>query len=383
MLNIKNYMECYSDEDLQKILKVVTEGKISIIRGDILEEFENKVAAFMGNNYALATCNGTSAIFLALYGLGIKTGDEVILPVFAFHAMGSAICHLGATPIFCDIDPKTLTIDIQKAKKLITKKTKAILVLQPWGNIANIDQLQELKVTHPNISLISDSSHAHGALWKNKPLGYFFDVVALSFGKGKLVSGGELGAITTNNKLIQERAMQFSHVNRVPKDLTIDSLKNIHNAVGLKMRPHGMALQLGLINLNKFQKYFPLLRQNILLFEEKLSSVPGYMPVKHFQNAERSFWKFPIFVEKKIKTEDLLNYLKEKGIPAEKNNYTRLLCENTIFTEYYHVNCNKAEEYPCAYDIKNKIIQLPEYLFYQKENVDFIINILKNFITGG
>ena len=379
MLKIKNYMETYSEAELQQVVDVIVENKTSIIRGGLLEEFENQCANFLGNKYALATCNGTSAIYLALYGAGVSNGDEVILPVFAFHAMAVAICHLGATPVFCDIDKETLTIDVQKIESLITKKTKAVLVLQPWGNIANIDKLIELKKKYPEISFISDSSHAHGALWKDKPLGMFFDAVAMSFGKGKLISGGELGVLTTDNKLIQEKAMQFAHVNRVPKDLTIESLKRIHNAVGLKMRPHGVALRLGLININKFQKYFPVLKQNILSFEESLSSITGYAPVKHYQDAQRSFWKFPIFVEETINAEELLNYLKEKGIPAEKNNYARLLCENTIFTEYYHVSCPKAEDFPCAFSVKNRIIQLPEYLFYEEENVNLIADMLRNF----
>lgn len=383
MLKIKNYMETYSEVELQQVMDVITENKTSIIRGGLLEEFENQCANFLGNKYALATCNGTSAIYLALYGVGVSSGDEVILPVFAFHAMAVAICHLGAIPVFCDIDEETLTIDVPKIENLITKRTKAILILQPWGNIANINKLDELKKKYPKISFISDSSHAHGALWKNKPLGMFFDVVAMSFGKGKLISGGELGVLTTNNKLIQEKAMRFSHVNRVPKDLTIESLKSIHNAVGLKMRPHGVALQLGLINLNKFQKYFPILKQNVLSFEKSLSSIEGYAPVKHYQDAQRSFWKFPIFVKETITAEELLNYLKENGIPAEKNNYARLLCENTIFTDYYHIPSQKAEDFPCAFSVKNRIIQLPEYLFYEEKNVNLVINILKKFTLKG
>ena len=379
MLNIKNYMDIYSETELQQVINVITENKTSIIRGGLLEEFEKKCADFLGNKYALSTCNGTSAIYLALYGAGVSSGDEVILPVFAFHAMAVTVCHLGATPVFCDIEKETLTIDLEKLESLITKQTKAVLVLQPWGNLANIDKIVELKKKYPKISFISDSSHAHGALWKDKPLGIYFDAIAMSFGKGKLISGGELGVLTTDNKLIQERAMQFAHVNRVPKDLTIESLKGINNAVGLKMRPHGLALQLGLINLNKFQKYFPILKKNILSFEGALLSISGVTPVKHYQDAQRSFWKFPIFVKETVNTEELLNYLKENGIPAEKNNYERLLCENTIFTDYYHIPCPKAEDFPCAFSVKNRIIQLPECLFYEVENVNLIIDMLKKF----
>lgn len=371
MLNKKKYMDYFSKEEQTLTNSFIEKGEFSILSGGILEEFENKAAVFFGNKYGVSTCNGTSAIYLSLFALNIQKNDEIIIPVYAFHGIATAICCFGAKPIFCDIDSETLTINTKKIKGLINKNTKAIMVLEAWGNISNIDELLKIKKNY-NLRLISDSSHAHGALWNKKPLGEYFDIIIASFGKGKLISGGELGILTTNNKEFYERSLLFSHVNRVPDCLTIEKYKNIDNAIGIKFRPHAFALFLALLQMKKFPYYLTKIKNNIRLFEDSLEKSRVFTIIKKYEKAERVYWKFPIKI-KKDRYQEIIILLKQNNILFENNHYKKLLNENTIYTNFYNINTNG--DYKEAIDTKDIIIQLPEYLFYNNNNVKKFIKI--------
>lgn len=376
----KNIMNNYTTEELNKLLNVIKNNELSIVKGGILQEFEKSVAKFFDSQFAVATCNGTSAIYLALFALGITEGDEVILPAYGFHAIGVAICQIRATPIFCDIDNETLTIDFKEVEKKISSKTKAVIVLQTWGNIANLDDMLNIKKRHPNIKLISDSSHAHGAKWKGNYLGKYFDAVAVSFGKDKMISGGELGVLLTNNVNYRDRALLYSHVNRVPQDLIGNEYKGIKNAVGLKMRPHAIALNIALIKLKKFNNYFKKIQTNIQIFEKELGKLLMFKFAKSYTFAERSYWKIPLIINKDLITdneyENIVLFLNNNDLKVESDNYRVLLHKNTIFTEYYRIE-NKGK-FVYAESLKNKIIQIPEYLFYYRKNIDKMFTILSN-----
>lgn len=371
MLNTKKYMDSFCDRELNLIHSFVEKGEFSIVKGGILEEFENKGALFFGNKYGVSTCNGTSAIYLSLFALNIQKNDEIIIPVYAFHGIATAICCFGAKPVFCDIDSETLTIDTKKIRKLINKNTKAIMVLQAWGNIANIDELLEIKKEY-NLKLISDSSHAHGALWDKQPLGKYFDIIVASFGKGKLISGGELGILTTDNIEFYERSLLFSHVNRVPDCLTIEKYKNIDNAVGIKFRPHAFAVFLALLQMQKFPDYLIKIKNNIRLFESSLENSEVFNIIKSYEKAERVYWKFPIKI-KKNKYQEIVSTLKQNNIVFENNNYKKLLNENTIYTDFYNINTDG--NYQNAISIKDSMIQLSEFLFYDDNNMKEFIKI--------
>lgn len=387
MIN-KNVMDNYTTAELSMLLNIIKNNEISVISGGVLQEFEKKIAKFFGSQFAISTCNGTNAIYLALFALGIEEDDEVILPVYAFHAIGVAICQIKATPIFCDIDKKTLTIDFQDVEQKISDKTKAVIILETWGNIANLDEMMKLKKKYPNIKFISDSSHAHGAKWRGSYLGKYFDAIAVSFGKGKMLSGGELGALLVNKTYYRDRALLYSHVNRVPKDLIGYEYKGIKNAVGLKMRPHALALYIALLKLKRFNKYFKKLQENMNFFEKELDKLSMFKCAKSYFHAERSYWKIPLIINLDViddgEYEKIYSFLLNRGLRVERDNYRILLHKNTIFTKFYRIKCNS--DYFNAESLKNKIIHIPEYLIYYKKNIAQILNILRdcerNFCKG-
>ncbi|MGA7876555.1 MAG: aminotransferase class I/II-fold pyridoxal phosphate-dependent enzyme [Desulfoferrobacter sp.] len=203
------------DHKLERIVREVLTEDLSVTDGGILERFEGASVNFFGALHAVASCNGTAALHVALFAINIQPGDEVVIPAYGYYAMALPVCMLGGIPIFCDVRDDNLTLNVEEAEQLLTTRTRAIIVHQPWGCPADVTALKRLANRH-GVALISDSSHAHGVLWKDRPLGHYYDFVCTSFGKGKLISGGELGVVTTNDDRYRDRMLLYGHVNRVP-----------------------------------------------------------------------------------------------------------------------------------------------------------------------
>lgn len=351
-----------------KIIDLIDHNKLSIVDGDILEEFESKFASFFGHKYGVATCNGTSAIHLSYFALGISNGDEVLMPTYGFHAMASPLLQVGGTPIFCDIDLDSLTIDVNDMRKKITQKTKAIMVLQPWGNLANIDEII-LFAKANKLYVISDSSHATGAKWLKKPLGSFVDIVCASLGKGKLISGGELGVFTTNNKEFRDRALLFSHTNRVPKAYLTEKYKEISNIIGIKYRPHPFAIRLALDQIESFKVRNSDLLKNIFLLIKVISEIKSISLQKSFSNSFRNYWKIVLICDSKT-IEKLTSLAVKYNLAFENNHYSTLLHEDSICTQYFRIF---QTGFPVAESIKERIVQIDAIQLFD-------INVLKKYI---
>jgi dTDP-4-amino-4,6-dideoxygalactose transaminase len=345
----------------EKISEMIDNNILSIVDGGLLSDFENKAAQLFGHQYGIATCNGTTAIHLAYFAINIIKGDEVILPTYGFHAMVSPLLQLGGKPVFCDIEKDTLTISIKDLKRKISEKTKAIMVLQPWGNVADIDALKLIALNN-NLILISDSSHAHGALWGGYPLGKYYDIVCASFGKGKLISGGELGILTTNDEKFRDRALLYSHTNRVPETYLTDKLKNISNIIGIKYRPHALALQIALDQMNNFEFRYKKLLNNILKLIDVISEIDGIKMPLSYNKATICYWKIIIICSSNL-AERIRNSYKKFNIIIEKNHYHPLIHQDSIITDYYNIH---QSNFPIAEIFADTLFQIDAIQLYDE-----------------
>ena len=318
----------------QRISELISTSTLSIADGGLLDDFESRAAALFGHRFGIATCNGTAAIHLGLFAIGLEPGDEVIVPTYGFHAMVTPILQLGGRPIFCDIYPDSLTIDVEQARALLNPRTRAILILHPWGNPAHLGQLNQL-ARERGIYLVSDGSHAHGATWCGSPIGKFCDVLCASFGKGKLITGGELGIATTNDPRLRDRMLLFGHVNRVPRAYLTESYKDIGNAVGIKYRPHPFALRLAIDQMDSYPERSRQLLANVaeLLGEIHLASLETQ---HNFTESGRVFWQIILLAAPPLLVR-LRNLAAAAGLIIEENHYKPLLHEHSIFTKYYRL----------------------------------------------
>ena len=189
------------------------------IGGAELDAFEADFAKFQGTNYSVGVASGTGAIFLALRALGIREGDEIITTAHSFIATIEPVEEIGAIPVFVDIDPETYNIDVAKIEAAITDKTRAILPVHLYGQLAQMDVIMDIAKRH-NLFVIEDAAQAHGAEYNGKRAGEWGDIATFSFYPGKnLGAYGDGGAICTNDKGIAECITQLRDHGRVGKYL--------------------------------------------------------------------------------------------------------------------------------------------------------------------
>lgn len=225
------------DSAIQEVL-----DSAAFILGKKVEDFEGKFARMCNVRHCIGVNNGTSALRLALLALGVKNGDEVITTPFTFIATAEAISHIGAIPVFADIDEKTYCIDSEKIRGKITKKTKAIIPVHIFGQPADMNPILEIAKKH-SLKVIEDAAQAHNALYKNKKAGSMGDASCFSFYPGKnLGAYGEAGAVCTDNEEAAKELVllrQHGELTRYYHDIIGDNcrMEAIQGAVlGVKMR---------------------------------------------------------------------------------------------------------------------------------------------------
>ncbi|MDI6817695.1 MAG: DegT/DnrJ/EryC1/StrS family aminotransferase, partial [Actinomycetota bacterium] len=199
----------FDQDEIDAATAVLKSGKVNYWTGDEGRLFEREFAAYTGCDYAVALANGTVALELALYALGIGPGDEVIVPSRTFIASASAIVMRGATPVMADVDPVSQNITAETVAAAMTPKTRAIIVVHLAGWPCDMDPINKLAREH-GLAVIEDCAQAHGATYKGRAVGSLGDVAAFSFCQDKIITtGGEGGMLTTNNKDVWEKAWSF------------------------------------------------------------------------------------------------------------------------------------------------------------------------------
>ncbi|MGB8511125.1 MAG: DegT/DnrJ/EryC1/StrS family aminotransferase, partial [Pyrinomonadaceae bacterium] len=172
--------------------------------GKYVELFEAAFAKFCGVRHAVACCNGTVALHLALVALGVAPNDEVIVPTLTFVATANAVTYCGARPVFVDSEPETWNLDPAQVEAKITSRTKGIIAVHLYGQPAEMDALRAVARRH-GLFLLEDAAEAHGALYKGRPAGSLGDVAAFSFYGNKIIATGEGGMVTTDDDALAAR----------------------------------------------------------------------------------------------------------------------------------------------------------------------------------
>ena len=193
----------YDDEEINALAEVIKSGKWwigapGVHQGENVWKFQAEFARFQEAKSSIATFNGTISIELALLSLGVGLGDEVIVSDYTFIASASAVVATNAIPILCDIDPETLVMDVDKMESLITSRTKAIVPVHLAGNPVEMDRLMEIAEKN-NLKVVEDCAHAHGSRYKGKRVGNWGHAGSFSFQASKVLTGGEGGALITND----------------------------------------------------------------------------------------------------------------------------------------------------------------------------------------
>jgi perosamine synthetase len=195
----------FGEEEVQAVVKVMRSGMLTsgLGAGPNVSQFEKNFANFAGVKHAIGVNTGTAALHAAVLAVGVKAGDEVILPSFTFVATAEAVAMAGAKPVFADIDPETYTLSPEAFEKAITKKTRAVIPVDLYGLPADAKPLREIAAKH-GIAIIEDCAQSHGATCEDKPAGALADLACWSLYAAKNMGTGEGGIVTTDDDKLNE-----------------------------------------------------------------------------------------------------------------------------------------------------------------------------------
>lgn len=330
-----------ASEEIKEVVELMMKNEISM--SPLVREFEGEFASYVRAKYALAQNNGTSTLHAAYFAVGIGPGDEVLTPAYSWHLQCIPILASHGIPIFCDIDPKTLTILPEDIEKKINKKTKAIVVLHTYGHPVQIDRIVEIAKKH-NLPVIEDCSHAHGVTYKGKHVGTFGDIGCFSLQGSKVMVAGEGGVLVTNTKKYYERAILLGHYERINELGNPEYKKYAYNypqppaCFGFKYRIHPLASAIARVQLKKLPKKLEILRENMRYLSNKLKKIhPVFESPPELPGVERVWLNYICYYDEDnagVKRDIFIEALKAEGLQASTGRAGYLpLYWNPIFKE--------------------------------------------------
>ncbi|MGI9608704.1 MAG: DegT/DnrJ/EryC1/StrS family aminotransferase [Acidimicrobiia bacterium] len=256
------------EEEIDAVAEVLRSGMLA--SGERVARFEEEFAAIAGTDHAVAVGSGTAALHVGLVAMGVGPGDEVIVPSFTFAASANSIRMVGANPVFADIDPADFNVSVDAITPLITDRTKAIMPVHLYGQMAPMSAIASLAREH-DIEIIEDAAQAHLATWESRPAGSWGAVGTFSFYPTKNMTTGEGGMITTSDPEIAERARWFRNQGMAER--------YIHRTIGLNERMTEIEAAIGLIQLRKLPAWTERRREIAQIYRDRLDPSLG-LPIE-------------------------------------------------------------------------------------------------------
>ena len=324
--------------------------------GKHVQNFEKSVTSFVKSKYAIAVNSGTAALQAALYALDIKNGDEVLVPSFTFVATANAVVSTGAKPVFVDILKENYTMDPDDLEKKITKKTRAIIPVHLYGNVANIERFSEITKKY-NLPIIEDSAQSLGSTYKGKHTGTFFEMGCYSMYPAKVMTAGEGGFIVTNSKKLRDKLLMIRNHGMIHGYDT--------RVFGLNLRLPEINAAIATVQMKKLPNFLKIRKRNAELLSKLLADLKVVLPNQR-KNENVNWYLYTITSEKRDK---LLKKLNEKGIGA---------------TSYYPTPIHKTPFYklktklPITNWAASHVISLPIHPKVTRQNIEFIAKTIRD-----
>ncbi|MDD5688075.1 MAG: DegT/DnrJ/EryC1/StrS family aminotransferase [Elusimicrobia bacterium] len=311
----------------KNLLKVFDSGKWWY--GENVKEFEAKYAKFQDAKYAVACCNGTIGLEMALLACGVGAGDEVIVPPYTFMATASAVLRVNAIPVFADIELDTANINPKEVERKITSKTKAIIPVHFGGMPCDMDTLKNIAKKH-NIRIIEDACHSWGTKYKGKGTGALGDCGVFSFQMGKNITSGEGGIFISDNNEIAETARSYHNCGRGEGKGFYE-----HYLLGSNFRMTELQAAILLGQLTRLEKQTLIREKNGYFLDKNLKNIPGISLIRRNPDTTRQAFHMYLFRFVRDKWEGItrnkfLDALMAEGVLCHSG-YPIPLYKNPIF----------------------------------------------------
>ena len=356
------------DPAIQKVI-----DNTAFILGESVSNFEKAFAEAHNVKYCLGTSSGTDANHLVLWSLGIKSGDEVIIPANTFIATAWGVTLCGAKPVFVDCHPESYNLDPAKVEAAITPKTKAIVAVHLYGQPADMNKLQEIADRH-NLFLVEDAAQSHLAEYENKKIGTLSSASSFSFYPGKnLGAYGEAGAVVTNDdNLYNVLKMMREHG---------QSKKYYHDTFGHNYRMEGIQGAVLGVKLKHLDKWTDGRRNAAAKYRELLKDIEQIQLPKEMSNVKHVYHLFVIQVKGD-----------EKNREEERNKLQQFLTENGVATGLHYAiplhqqKCfqdlgYKKGDFPVTEQLAESGLSLPMFPELTDEQISYVTNKIKEYFT--
>jgi perosamine synthetase len=356
-----------AQRELEYVSECVHTGWISSA-GRFIEEFEEKWAAYCGRRYGIAVSNGTVALQVAAACLGLKPGDEVIMPTFTIISCALAVVYNGGVPVLVDCDPRTWCMDVDQVESKITERTRAIMPVHIYGHPVDMDPILDLAERH-GLAIIEDAAEVHGAeymagrrtthpAWRR--CGSFGTLSCFSFYANKLITTGEGGMVLTDDEALAEQARSLRNLCLQPQR------RFYHETLGFNFRLTNMQAALGVAQLERIAQIVERKRWMGHEYNRRLDGIPGLQLPYEESWAKSVYWMYGVVLSENTGM-DAVGFalrLKERGI--ETRPFFLGMHEQPVFREqgFFH-----NETYPVSERIARQGLYLPSGLSLTEEQL--------------
>lgn len=339
--------------------------------GPFVQELEQQIAERLGVRHCIAMCNGTVALEIAIRAAGLS--GEVIVPAFTFIATAHALQWQEITPVFCDVDPRSHTIDPRRVVELITPRTTGIVGVHLWGGACQVDALTEIADAH-GLRLLFDAAHAFGCSYRGRMIGNFGAAEVLSFHATKFFNTFEGGAIVTNDEQIAARARLMKNFGFAGYDRVI--------YVGTNGKMSEVSAAMGLTGLESLDEFVAVNHRNYQQYQRELDGLPGVRLLAH-DETERQNYQYVVLEidqhEAQVSRDQLLHIL---------------WAENILARRYFYPGCHRMEPYrsyfphaslllPETERLTQRVLVLPTGTAVTLDEISTICQIIRFAIAHG
>lgn len=339
--------------------------------GPYVQEFERRIADMIGVKHCIAMCNGTVALEIAIRSLELK--GEVIVPSFTFVATAHALQWQQITPVFCDIDPRTHTIDPSCIEKMITPRTTGIIGVHLWGRPCDIESLEEIAASH-RLKLLFDAAHGFGCSYKGGMIGSFGSAEVFSFHATKFFNTCEGGAIVTDDDALADKI-------RLMKNFGFSGYDNVIY-IGTNGKMNEFSALMGLTNLESIDEFIAVNYGNYKSYEQELRGLPGVSLITYDQKEKYNYQYVILEID-----ESITRVTRDQIVDM-------LRAENVLARRYFHPGCHRMEPYrshfphaglvlPETERLTKRVLSLPTGTAVGPDEIRKICQIMRIAIVNG
>ena len=375
MFNIPITKPDLGEEEIHLVAQVIDSGWVS--QGPKVAEFEEIFAHYVGSRYAVATTSCTTALHAALSVSSIGPGDEVILPSLSFIATANSVLYCGAKPVFVDVDPETCNIDAAKIENAVTTKTRAIMPVHQMGMPADLDSIKAI-AKKKNLLIIEDAACAIGSEYQNTKIGGYGNIACFSFHPRKIITTGEGGMITTDDRATAERLRRFRHhgmsVSDIERHMANTVIIETYPELGYNYRMTDIQAAIGIEQMKKLPSILDARKQKARIYDTELGNIPPIRIPKvpsYARHNYQSYW-IELLDSAPVDRNTLMAKLLEKGIATRRG--IMAIHREPCYGAYSGMHLPNTDK------LTENTLLLPLYPRLSDEEQTFIINSLKEIL---